>query len=84
MAVAEQRASNPLTVGLERLPVHPTTLTIFGATGDLAKRKLLPALYNLAQCLRVGLEVHRHQVLSVFLTAWPPNWLRNAASTRAA
>ena len=39
---------NPLAEGLERLPVHPTTLTIFGATGDLAKRKLLPALYNLA------------------------------------
>ncbi len=34
--------------GLERLPVHPTTLVIFGATGDLAKRKLLPAIYNLA------------------------------------
>jgi len=39
---------NPLTEGLERLPVHPTTLVIFGATGDLSKRKLLPALYNLA------------------------------------
>jgi glucose-6-phosphate 1-dehydrogenase len=39
---------NPLVEGLERLPVHPTTLVIFGATGDLAKRKLLPALYNLA------------------------------------
>ena len=26
----------------------PTTLVIFGATGDLARRKLLPALYNLA------------------------------------
>jgi glucose-6-phosphate 1-dehydrogenase len=46
-AVAE-RADNPLAEGLERLPVHPTTLVIFGATGDLAKRKLLPALYNLA------------------------------------
>jgi glucose-6-phosphate 1-dehydrogenase len=46
-AVAE-RADNPLVEGLERLPVHPTTLVIFGATGDLAKRKLLPALYNLA------------------------------------
>src|SRR4029078_1882203 len=32
----------------ERLPVPATTLTIFGATGDLARRKLLPALYNLA------------------------------------
>jgi glucose-6-phosphate 1-dehydrogenase len=39
---------NPLVEGLERLPVHPTTLAIFGATGDLAQRKLLPALYNLA------------------------------------
>ena len=46
-AVAE-RADNPLVEGLERLPVHPTTLVIFGATGDLAQRKLLPALYNLA------------------------------------
>ena len=44
----QQAAENPLTEGLERLPVHPTTLTIFGATGDLAKRKLLPAIYNLA------------------------------------
>ena len=26
----------------------PTTMVIFGATGDLAARKLLPALYNLA------------------------------------
>ncbi|MBX5469827.1 MAG: glucose-6-phosphate dehydrogenase [Thermoleophilaceae bacterium] len=39
---------NPLVEGLERLPVHPTTLVIFGATGDLAHRKLLPAVYNLA------------------------------------
>ncbi len=39
---------NPLVEGLERLPVGPTTMTIFGATGDLARRKLLPALYNLA------------------------------------
>ncbi len=39
---------NPLVEALERLPVHPTVLVIFGATGDLARRKLLPALYNLA------------------------------------
>jgi glucose-6-phosphate 1-dehydrogenase len=43
-----QPDENPLTEGLERLPVPPTTLVIFGATGDLAHRKLLPALYNLA------------------------------------
>ena len=39
---------NRLVEGLERLPVHPTALVIFGATGDLAHRKLLPAIYNLA------------------------------------
>jgi glucose-6-phosphate 1-dehydrogenase len=43
-----QPGENPLTEGLERLPVPPTTLVIFGATGDLARRKLLPAIYNLA------------------------------------
>src|ERR1700750_1473824 len=48
-AVAQQTGDeNPLVEGLERLPIHPTTLVIFGATGDLAHRKLLPALYNLA------------------------------------
>ena len=41
-------AENPLVEGLERLPVPATTLVIFGATGDLSRRKLLPALYNLA------------------------------------
>jgi glucose-6-phosphate 1-dehydrogenase len=46
MAVAEQ--DNPLVEGLERLPIHPTTMVIFGGTGDLSHRKLLPAIYNLA------------------------------------
>ncbi|MEO7092414.1 MAG: glucose-6-phosphate dehydrogenase, partial [Polyangiales bacterium] len=42
-------AKNPLREGLvtERIPV-PCTVVIFGASGDLTKRKLLPALYNLA------------------------------------
>jgi glucose-6-phosphate 1-dehydrogenase len=44
----EEDLDNPLAKGLERLPVRPTNLVIFGATGDLARRKLLPALYNLA------------------------------------
>ena len=53
MATVEEKRlagaqENPLVEGLERIPVHPTTLVIFGATGDLAQRKLLPALYNLA------------------------------------
>ncbi|MGA2319315.1 MAG: glucose-6-phosphate dehydrogenase [Solirubrobacteraceae bacterium] len=48
LTAPQPEPDNPLTVGLERLPVNPTTLVIFGATGDLARRKLLPALYNLA------------------------------------
>jgi glucose-6-phosphate 1-dehydrogenase len=47
-AVQEPLAENPLIEGLERLPVRSTALVIFGATGDLTQRKLLPALYNLA------------------------------------
>ena len=41
---------NPLREGLrlERIP-EPCTIIIFGASGDLTKRKLVPALYSLAQ-----------------------------------
>ncbi len=39
---------NPLVTGLERLPLRSTAVVIFGAMGDLASRKLLPAIYNLA------------------------------------
>jgi glucose-6-phosphate 1-dehydrogenase len=46
--VATVEQENPLVEGLERQPVHPTTVVIFGGTGDLAHRKLLPAFYNLA------------------------------------
>src|SRR6201993_2142120 len=48
VVATEVEQENPLIAGLERLPVRPTALVIFGATGDLAHRKLLPALYNLA------------------------------------
>ncbi len=51
MATVEEHrtiSENPLAEGLERQPIAPTALVIFGATGDLAQRKLLPALYNLA------------------------------------
>jgi glucose-6-phosphate 1-dehydrogenase len=41
--------SNPLREGIaNRLAPEPCTLVIFGATGDLTHRKLIPALYNLA------------------------------------
>jgi len=40
---------NPLRIGLRAGGARePTVFTIFGATGDLAQRKLLPAIYNLA------------------------------------
>ena len=49
MAISELNTfDNPLVAGLERLPVRSTAVVIFGATGDLAARKLLPAIYNLA------------------------------------
>ena len=41
--------TNPLRAAIraERTP-QPCAMVIFGATGDLTKRKLMPALYNLA------------------------------------
>ncbi|TML48851.1 MAG: hypothetical protein E6G23_03535, partial [Actinobacteria bacterium] len=40
---------NPLLEGLEvRRAPDPCTMVIFGASGDLTKRKLFPALYSLA------------------------------------
>jgi len=46
--------SNPLQDGLRLEPTPgPTTLVIFGATGDLTRRKLLPAIYNLSRGQRL-------------------------------
>ena len=40
---------NPLRAGMQaRRTPEPCTVVIFGATGDLAHRKLIPSLYNLA------------------------------------
>ncbi len=49
--------TNPLREGLrlERTP-KPTILTIFGASGDLTVRKLIPALYDLARDRRLPPE----------------------------
>ena len=43
-------AANPLRAGLRlaRVP-EPSVLVIFGGTGDLTSRKLMPALYDLAR-----------------------------------
>jgi glucose-6-phosphate 1-dehydrogenase len=46
---ADQPQANPLREGLStRLVPQPCTIVIFGATGDLTHRKLIPAVYNLA------------------------------------
>jgi glucose-6-phosphate 1-dehydrogenase len=48
--VKVQEAPNPLAEGLHDYRVaDPAVMVIFGATGDLSGRKLLPALYNLAK-----------------------------------
>ena len=44
----ETASHNPLVAGLaQTLLPQPCALVIFGGAGDLARRKLLPALYNL-------------------------------------
>src|SRR6187431_3222791 len=67
---------NPLIEGLERLPVPATTLTIFGATGDLAHRKLLPALYNLAH---EGALPERFNLIGVARREMPDDEFRDLA-----
>ena len=67
---------NPLTEGLERLPVHPTTLVIFGASGDLSKRKLLPAIYNLAH---EGALPERFNLIGCARSEWSDDEFRDVA-----
>jgi glucose-6-phosphate 1-dehydrogenase len=49
---------NPLRVGLqqERIP-EPQIVVIFGASGDLTQRKLIPAIYHLMQERRLPGEL---------------------------
>ncbi len=58
----DQAVENPLRAGLrlEKVP-DPCTIVIFGATGDLTHRKILPALYNLR---RAGLLPPESTVLA--------------------
>jgi glucose-6-phosphate 1-dehydrogenase len=54
-AIAPEITTNPLRTGLrmERTP-PPCVLVIFGASGDLTKRKLLPALWALAEAQQLS------------------------------
>jgi len=68
--------SNPLQDGLRLEPTPgPTTLVIFGATGDLTRRKLLPAVYNLSRGQRLPA---RFSVLGVGREPMPDDGLRSA------
>jgi glucose-6-phosphate 1-dehydrogenase len=48
-SVSNELSANPLREGLSNRPMpQPCNVVIFGASGDLTFRKLIPALYNLA------------------------------------
>ncbi|HIK27519.1 MAG: glucose-6-phosphate dehydrogenase [Oscillatoriaceae bacterium SKW80] len=65
---------NPLRVGLqqERMP-EPTILVIFGASGDLTQRKLVPALYHLKQERRLPSEF---TIVGVARREWSHDYFR--------
>lgn len=56
-------------------PVEPCTLVIFGGSGDLAKRRLIPALYNL---LLDGLMPSNYVVLGLGRTPMSDDEFRSA------
>lgn len=64
-------------------PLPPTSLAIFGITGDLAQRKLLPALYNLARygmlpdTFRI-IGITRRQITSKAVLARLPEFIPDA------
>ena len=50
MSYAEPHDESPVcNLSEARKPVEPCTIVIFGASGDLTARKLIPALYHLAK-----------------------------------
>jgi len=65
---------NPLRVGLqqERTP-EPLILVIFGASGDLTKRKLVPAIYQLKQERRLPPEI---TIVGVARRDWSHDYFR--------
>ena len=70
---------NPLREGLrlERVP-DPSVLVLFGATGDLAHRKVIPALYQL---WRTNLLPHEFVVLAIGRRDYDDDSLRTELRT---
>ncbi|HKG19725.1 MAG TPA: glucose-6-phosphate dehydrogenase, partial [Candidatus Limnocylindrales bacterium] len=75
----QKREENPLREGLrlERVP-DPSTLVLFGATGDLAHRKVVPALYQL---WRTNLLPHEFVVLAIGRRPYDDATLRDELRT---
>jgi glucose-6-phosphate 1-dehydrogenase len=65
---------NPLRVGLqqERSP-EPLIIVIFGASGDLTMRKLVPAIYNLKQQRRLPPQI---TIVGVARRPWSHDYFR--------
>ena len=65
---------NPLRIGLqqERIP-EPAILVIFGASGDLTQRKLVPALYQLKREHRLPGEL---TIVGVARRDWSHDYFR--------
>src|SRR5919202_4244003 len=67
--------------GAPRRHADPCTMVIFGAAGDLARRKLMPAVYRLA---REGLLAPEFRVLGVARDAHDDAWFRDLMRTAVA
>ena len=65
--------TQPLVVLSDR-PCNSCVMVIFGATGDLTQRKLLPALYNLA---RAGLLSSRFAIIGTSVEPLGPDAFRD-------
>jgi glucose-6-phosphate 1-dehydrogenase len=65
---------NPLRVGLQqdRIP-DPQILVIFGASGDLTQRKLVPALYQMKRERRLPPEL---TIVGVARREWSHDYFR--------
>ena len=57
-------------------PPNPQAVVLFGASGDLAKKKVIPALYNLAVA---GLLPERHCVIGFAMDTWDDEAFRQHA-----
>jgi len=57
MAIAGARKLNDQELHTKAKPGGPCIMVIFGAAGDLTRRKLIPALYNLAKAQLVSRDL---------------------------